>query len=193
MQKNLAAAILLVVLCGDVCLCWRPSGSGSRRNRKSSTSSTTKQPTTTPASTIQKNLCYGGQMIDNMELELNDTKFYKDNWKAFPDGLYYPNCFSPRRPNMTQEALIGECVNFTMTSSKLKLPKKKESSNPKDRVMWVVINHLCANESCGQPCSRPSNAGGCHYIDRLLMIVLVGCSVLLGQIKLQGQVPDMKT
>uniref|UniRef100_A0A803T0P7 Prion/Doppel protein beta-ribbon domain-containing protein n=1 Tax=Anolis carolinensis TaxID=28377 RepID=A0A803T0P7_ANOCA len=109
----------------------------------------------TTATTFQGNLCRGGQMIDNMDLEPNDKVYYKANLKIFPDGLYYPNCSLLLQPNTTKEELVGECVNFTIASNKLNLSKGKDLSNTKERVMWVLIHHLCANESCGQPSRLP--------------------------------------
>ncbi|KAJ7305150.1 hypothetical protein JRQ81_011039 [Phrynocephalus forsythii] len=153
MQSNLAAAVLLAILCSDVCLCRRVSSSANRRYKKpSTTAAATKLPPTTTASPVQGNLCRGGGMIDGVGLEPNDYNFYRAHLKHFPDGLHYPNCSMPLQPNMTRETLVEECVNFTIASSKLSLPKRQDASNPKERVMWLVINHLCANESCALPC-----------------------------------------
>lgn len=174
MQRNLTAAILLVVLCSDVGLC-RRSSSPSKRNKKTSTSSNSKLPTPTTTPAVSGNLCYGGPMIKNVTLEPQDFKFYKDNWKDFPSGLYYPDCFSPLQPNMSKEPHINNCITFTITSNKLHLPEGRNSSDQRARVMWLVINYLCEEESCRPPCS---GHGGLGYWGELLIISLVSCSVL---------------
>lgn len=173
MQRTLTAAILLVALYSDVGLCGR-SSSTNKRKKKPFTNSDSKLPAPTTA-TVLEHLCHSGPMIEDVDLDPQDAKFYKDNWKDFPSGLYFPNCFSSPQPNMTQESHVNECVRFTMTSSKLNLPEGRNSSDQKARVMWLVINRLCAEESCRHPCS--SN-GGLGYWGELLIISLVSCSVL---------------
>ncbi|XP_042329892.1 prion-like protein doppel [Sceloporus undulatus] len=179
MQRNLIGAVLFVALWSEVCLCRRVSGSTNKRNKKTSTTtSAPKLRSPTVAMTVQGNLCHGGQMIDNMELDPNDQGYYKANLKVFPDGLYYANCSLPLQLNTTKEDLIGECVNFTIASNKLNLPNGKDSSDPKERVMWVLINYLCANESCSEPCPLLPNIGNLHYFDQVLVVALISCSIL---------------
>ncbi|XP_060139099.1 prion-like protein doppel [Zootoca vivipara] len=173
MQRKLAAAVLFAALCGEICLSRKVGISPSKRFKKPYT----KRPSRT-TSPLQKYLCHGGQMIDGVELQPNDTDYYRDNWKDFPDGLYYPNCSLYREPNVSKEALVGECVTFVTPSTKLNLSLGKDANDPKQRVMWFVINHLCANESCSQPCPQRSNAGALHFFSQALIIGLLGCSVL---------------
>uniref|UniRef100_A0A670ZD44 Prion/Doppel protein beta-ribbon domain-containing protein n=1 Tax=Pseudonaja textilis TaxID=8673 RepID=A0A670ZD44_PSETE len=96
-------------------------------------------------STTLENLCYGNEMIDNMTLEANDTIFYRDNAKEFPNGVFYPNCSLPLQLNESSETQTEECVDFIITSSNLSLPDGKNASEPSKRVMWLVINHLCGH------------------------------------------------
>ncbi|ETE67938.1 Prion-like protein doppel, partial [Ophiophagus hannah] len=171
MWKNLLFAVLLAGLYSNVCL--RRSSSYRRQLWKKLFKNVRKN------STTLKNLCYGSEMIDNMTLEANDTIFYRDNAKEFPNGVFYPNCSLPLQLNESSETQIEECVDFIITSSNLSLPDGKNASEPSKRVMWLVINHLCANESCSLPCPRSSNVSSAHYFT--LMMSLVAYSILSSQ------------
>ncbi|XP_053126144.1 prion-like protein doppel [Hemicordylus capensis] len=178
MQRNLVTAILLAALFINLCLCRRASTPG-KRNKKAPPSSGTKLPTPTSPPTVQGNLCRSGQLIDNVALRLDgDLQFYRANWKDFPDGLYYPNCSFLLQPNVSKEVLVDECVSFTVTSSNLDLPEGKNATDQRARVMWHVINHLCAHETCHQPCPRSSSTGGPWHLGRLLIMSLIGCFFL---------------
>lgn len=176
MQRILIIAILFAILLSHVSLC-RRGGSSGKRPKKSSTGSNTKPSTPTTVVPSYGNLCYGGQMLDDVELQMKDIEFYRANWKSFPDGLHYPNCAPSLQSNTTKGVLLGECVNFTISSSKLNLPAGMNSSNQIDRVMWQVINHLCASESCSLSCPPFSSARGLPYLDPWLILGLIGCFI----------------
>lgn len=175
MWKKLLVVVLLAGFCNDVGLCVRRSSSHRRRLWKTFFKNVNKN------STTLKNLCYGSAMIENMTLEANDTVFYRDNAKEFPNGVFYPNCSLPLQLNDSRETQTEECVDFIITSSNLSLSDGKNARDPSKRVMWLVINHLCANESCSLPCPGSSNVSSAHYFSQILMTSLVAYSVLSSQ------------
>lgn len=175
MWKHLLVAVFLAGLCSDVGFCVRWSNLHRRRVWRKFFRNAKKN------STTLENLCYGSATIENMTLEANDTVFYRDNAKEFPNGVFYPNCSLPLWLNESRETQMEECVDFIITSSNLSLPDGKNASDPSKRVMWHVINHLCANESCSQPCPRSSNVSSAHYFSQILMTSLVAYSVLSSQ------------
>ncbi|KAL7981423.1 hypothetical protein Chor_002319 [Crotalus horridus] len=170
MWKNLLVALLFAIFCSNAGVTVR-RGSRKRQWKKFAKN-------VTKSSIPPRNLCYGSEMIDIMTLEANDTIFYRENAKQFPNGVFYPNCSLSRGLNETSETRTEECVDFIITSSNLSLPNGKNASDRNKRVMWLVINHLCANESCSQPCPGSSNVSSARYFIQILMASLVAYSIL---------------
>ncbi|EMP41195.1 Prion-like protein doppel [Chelonia mydas] len=106
-------AMLLLVLCSDIILCRRGSTSKKANQNKSPppvnkpSPPSKKEPVKIPGT-----LCYTGQLLD-IKLEPEDARYYTDNFKKFPDCVYYPRCFQSLEANATKDALVSDCFNVT--------------------------------------------------------------------------------
>nr|XP_014425849.1 prion-like protein doppel [Pelodiscus sinensis] len=147
-------AMLLLMLCSDVTLCRRgSSGKKANKNKNLPPNNKPNSIKTEPVK-IPGTLCYTGQLLD-IKLEPEDAKYYANNFKKFPDCVYYPRCFQSLQLNTTKDMLASECFNVTvsLTENKLDLSEGKNTTNTYARIMGHVINHLCANGFCCQSCS----------------------------------------
>ncbi|XP_073181044.1 prion-like protein doppel [Lepidochelys kempii] len=167
-------AMLLLVLCSDITLCRRGGSTSKKANQNKSPPPVNKPspPSKKEPVKIPGTLCYTGQLLD-IKLEPEDARYYTDNFKKFPDCVYYPRCFQSLEANATKDALVSECFNVTvsLTENKLGLSEGKNATSAYARVMWRVISHLCAMDFCCQPCSLALSIHG--SFGRVAMLCLM--------------------
>nr|XP_048685427.1 prion-like protein doppel [Caretta caretta] len=167
-------AMLLLVLCSDITLCRRGGSTSKKANQNKSPPPVNKPspPSKKEPVKIPGTLCYTGQLLD-IKLEPEDARYYTDNFKKFPDCVYFPRCFQSLEANATKDALVSECFNVTvsLTENKLGLSEGKNATSAYARVMWRVISHLCAMDFCCQPCSLALSIHG--SFGRVAMLCLM--------------------
>nr|XP_045012773.1 prion-like protein doppel [Jaculus jaculus] len=109
-----------------------------------------------------------GRKLD-IDFGAEGNEYYEANYWQFPDGIHYDGCADA---NVTKEMFVASCINATQAANQAEFARKKQDNQLYQRVLWRLIQELCASKRCEFWLGR--GAGLRVAVDQPVLLGLLG-------------------